>query len=71
MGDNYLLLDKPGQNGWLGLITCLKWWRVGLNSLEDPDQQALLELDWYQAVEDMTKMLQGLVARRTSASLTL
>ncbi|KAE9384915.1 hypothetical protein BT96DRAFT_741541, partial [Gymnopus androsaceus JB14] len=25
--DNYLLLDKHGQNGWLGLLICMKWWR--------------------------------------------
>ncbi|KAJ3723884.1 hypothetical protein C8R42DRAFT_558688, partial [Lentinula raphanica] len=25
-GTTWTSLDKPGQNGWFGLIICLKWW---------------------------------------------
>lgn len=63
--DNFLLLDKHGQNGWLGLIVCIKWWRLGLNNLDENGLQEL-EADWFRAVEDMTKMLIGIVGARRS-----
>jgi len=63
--DNFLLLDKHGQNGWLGLIVCVKWWRLGLDSLGDTDRQGL-EADWFIAVVDMTSMLKGIVGMRSS-----
>ncbi|KAJ3735331.1 hypothetical protein DFJ43DRAFT_1151502 [Lentinula guzmanii] len=61
--DNFLLLDKRGQNGWLGLIVCTKWWRLGLDSLDDNIRQEL-EADWFRVVEDMTNMLKGMVEMR-------
>lgn len=63
--DNFLLLDKHGQNGWLGLIVCTKWWRLGLDSLDDTSRQEL-EADWFRAVDDMTNMLKGIVGARNS-----
>lgn len=46
------------------LITCLKWWREGLDSLSEEDKQEL-EIDWYLAVDDIFRMLQGLVRHLT------
>ncbi len=64
-GDSWSSLNKGGNNGWLGLITCIKWWREGLNSL--PENVRLpLEADWFRAVEDLTQMLQGLLNWRYS-----
>lgn len=64
-GGNYLQLDKHGQNGWLGLLICTKWWRLALNKLGDHTEQAL-DSDWLSAVEDMTEMLKGMVGTRLS-----
>ncbi|KAJ3752870.1 hypothetical protein EV360DRAFT_54449, partial [Lentinula raphanica] len=68
-GTVWVSLDKPGRNGWFGLIICLKWWRSGLNNLsqEEPDKPHLEE-DWMAAVKDVGLMLDGLVQwRRTKA----
>ncbi|KAJ7435093.1 hypothetical protein B0H11DRAFT_1756501, partial [Mycena galericulata] len=41
-------LDFPGQNGFLNVIICLKWWREKL----DVESQ-----EWKEAVEDVTWVL--------------
>lgn len=63
--NNFLFLDKRGQNGWLGLIVCIKWWRLGMDCLEDSSRQEI-EADWFRAVADMTNMLKGIVEARNS-----
>lgn len=59
-GSDWKPLNKWGNNGWLGIITCLRWWREGLNSLPEQDRLRL-EPDWFRAVGDVSKMLQGLL----------
>ncbi|KAE9401693.1 hypothetical protein BT96DRAFT_817506 [Gymnopus androsaceus JB14] len=66
-GSDWKPLHKWGNNGWLGIITCLKWWREGLNSLSDKDRLQL-EADWFCAVSDVSKMLQGLLEWYSKAS---
>ncbi|KAJ3933171.1 MAG: hypothetical protein NXY57DRAFT_892665, partial [Lentinula lateritia] len=63
-GIEWQSLNKSGRNGWMLLITCLKWWREGLDSLSEEDKQEL-EIDWYLAVDDIFRMLQGLVRHLT------
>ncbi|KAJ6622034.1 hypothetical protein B0H10DRAFT_1651923, partial [Mycena sp. CBHHK59/15] len=42
---SWATLDVPGQNGFLNVIVCLKWWREELNG---PSK------DWEEAVADVT-----------------
>jgi hypothetical protein len=59
--DNWESLDIYGQNGWLGLLTCIKWWGETLLKVADKSQQKDEIEDWLAAIEDMSTMLRGLV----------
>ncbi|KAJ7358257.1 hypothetical protein DFH08DRAFT_615627, partial [Mycena albidolilacea] len=48
-GSSWLSLDIRGQNGFLNLLMCLKWWR---DAMEAPSP------DWEEAVDDITWVLQ-------------
>jgi hypothetical protein len=48
-GSSWSTLDIPGQNGFLNLLMCLKWWR---DAMEVPSP------DWEEAVDDVTWVLQ-------------
>ncbi|KAJ3895969.1 hypothetical protein GG344DRAFT_22218, partial [Lentinula edodes] len=60
LGTEWHSLNTGGKNGWMLIITCLKWWREGLDSILEAEKRDL-ETDWYVAVEDISRMLQGLV----------
>jgi hypothetical protein len=51
--DNFL---KPGPNGMLSILTCLKWWF---------DKEVLLGIEvtdgWVEAIADLIWVLQGLI----------
>ncbi|KAF9063341.1 hypothetical protein BDP27DRAFT_1232255, partial [Rhodocollybia butyracea] len=66
-GNDWKPLDKCGNNGWLGIITCLKWWREGLDSLPK-DDRLRLEVDWFCAVDDVSNMLRGLLEWKRKGS---
>jgi hypothetical protein len=59
--DNWESLDIYGQNGWLGLLVCIKWWGETLLKVADKSQQKDKTEDWLAAIEDMSTMLRGLV----------
>lgn len=46
------------------IVTCLKWWREGLESLSEVEKRDL-ETNWYLAVEDISRMLEGLIVYLT------
>jgi len=54
-------LDKKGLNGWFGLMVCLKWWGMGLEYCP-ADQREELREDWLRAINDVSAMLNGLLA---------
>ncbi len=58
-GAEWKNLLKSGKYGWFRLIVCLKLWGCGIRELEVKDEE--LENDWQMAVEDMLKMLQGVL----------
>ncbi|KAJ7315518.1 hypothetical protein DFH08DRAFT_630163, partial [Mycena albidolilacea] len=47
-GKSWASLDFHGQNGFLNVMACLKWWR---DALETPSP------DWEEAVDDVTWVL--------------
>jgi hypothetical protein len=47
-GESWLCMDYQGQNGFLNVLVCLKWWR---DALEDASP------DWEDAVDDVTWVL--------------
>ncbi|KAJ7106175.1 hypothetical protein C8R44DRAFT_638607 [Mycena epipterygia] len=49
---NWECLRCPGQNGWLNILVCLKWWYGGL----DGESQ-----DWLRAIMDVKWALEGLL----------
>ncbi|KAH7876540.1 uncharacterized protein C8R40DRAFT_1068351 [Lentinula edodes] len=59
-GTDWKSLNKSGKNGWMLIITCVKWWREGLESLTEDERQEL-EKDWYTAMDDISRMLKGLI----------
>ncbi|KAJ3889197.1 hypothetical protein GG344DRAFT_52141, partial [Lentinula edodes] len=58
-GHDFSPLDKHGKNAWVGLLACLKWWRVGLEC-HDHDNEVYID-DWLTIIADMTRMLGKLV----------
>ncbi|KAJ4465787.1 hypothetical protein C8J55DRAFT_440494 [Lentinula edodes] len=63
-GNGWHSLNKGGKNGLMLIVTCLKWWREGLESLSEVEKREL-ETDWYLAVEDISRMLEGLIVYLT------
>ncbi|KAJ3905672.1 hypothetical protein F5879DRAFT_799125 [Lentinula edodes] len=59
-GTDWKSLNKGGKNGWMLILTCVKWWREGLESLTE-DERRELEKDWYTAMDDISRMLKGLI----------
>ncbi|KAJ3885064.1 hypothetical protein GG344DRAFT_59796, partial [Lentinula edodes] len=59
-GPEWQSLNKGGINGWMLIITCLKWWHEGLKNISEAEKDEL-ETDWYLAITDISKMLQGLI----------
>jgi hypothetical protein len=47
--ESWVCLDYHGQNGFLNVLACLKWWRDSLESRSS---------DWEEAVDDVTWVLQ-------------
>ncbi|KAJ7488209.1 hypothetical protein FB451DRAFT_1025494 [Mycena latifolia] len=45
-------LRCPGQNGFLNVLVCLKWWRVGLDAESK---------DWKDAIADVKWVIEGMV----------
>ncbi|KAJ6451813.1 hypothetical protein C8R47DRAFT_916658, partial [Mycena vitilis] len=44
-GSSWSCMDYPGQNGFLNILMCLKWWR---------DAMETESRDWKDAIEDVT-----------------
>ncbi|KAJ7210359.1 hypothetical protein GGX14DRAFT_363469 [Mycena pura] len=40
------VLRCPGQNGFLNVIICLKWWRLKMDSASDGWQRAVSDVKW-------------------------
>ncbi|KAH7875033.1 uncharacterized protein C8R40DRAFT_1046018, partial [Lentinula edodes] len=60
-GDDLSSLNKHGRNAWVGLLACLKWWKVGLGYHIADDNEAPVN-EWLAIIADMTRMLDRLVA---------
>ncbi|KAE9382927.1 hypothetical protein BT96DRAFT_1027459 [Gymnopus androsaceus JB14] len=58
-GKEWKPLNCHGVNGWLSLITCLKWWGLGLEHFSGDEQEALRN-EWLALIADMSWMLGGL-----------
>ncbi|THV00656.1 hypothetical protein K435DRAFT_793996 [Dendrothele bispora CBS 962.96] len=54
------VLNVCGQNGWLSLLTCIKWWGVGLQ-YQGADRIPELKRDWEAAVDDMARVLDAVL----------
>ncbi|KAJ7619950.1 hypothetical protein DFH06DRAFT_1010810 [Mycena polygramma] len=39
-------LRSPGQNGFLNVIVCLKWWRLKLETPSDSWERAIADVKW-------------------------
>ncbi|KAJ7681051.1 hypothetical protein DFH06DRAFT_948515, partial [Mycena polygramma] len=50
-GGSWDALICPGQNGFLNVLVCLKWWRVALGTSGD-------RTDWLRAVDDVKWVLE-------------
>ncbi|KAJ3714487.1 hypothetical protein EV361DRAFT_797449, partial [Lentinula raphanica] len=59
-GDDWKSLDIHGINGWLSLLAGLKWWGESL-AQEKSLERSGGDHDWLELVEDMSKMLLGLI----------
>jgi hypothetical protein len=46
VGGNWDTLRCPGQNGFLNVIVCLKWWRGEMESPSDAWQRAVGDVRW-------------------------
>ena len=40
------VLRCPGQNGFLNVIICLKWWRLKMDNASDGWQRAVSDVKW-------------------------
>ncbi|KAJ3759293.1 hypothetical protein EV361DRAFT_779904, partial [Lentinula raphanica] len=54
-GDDWTTLNIHGTNGWLSLLAGLKWWGESLARHNEQNG------DWLELIEDMAKMLDGLI----------
>ncbi|KAJ3864256.1 hypothetical protein EV359DRAFT_64153 [Lentinula novae-zelandiae] len=63
-GNGWHSLNTGGKNSLMLIVTCLKWWREGLESLSEVEKREL-ETDRYLAVEDISRMLEGLIVYLT------
>lgn len=52
-------LDRPGQNGMLSVLICLKWWKVEIDAMQGRKKTAELKR-WSEGVADAHWVLQGL-----------
>ncbi|KAF8142758.1 hypothetical protein K438DRAFT_1634873 [Mycena galopus ATCC 62051] len=53
MGDgNWDVLRCPGQNGFLNILVCLKWWFLRMDTPSDAWARALVDVKWV-----LTKMV--------------
>ncbi|KIK53121.1 hypothetical protein GYMLUDRAFT_179423, partial [Collybiopsis luxurians FD-317 M1] len=68
-GKSWETLNRPGRNRWLGLLTCLLWWKWDIGNLDQASRQEL-ELEWLSAVKDMRKMFEGLLHHTQSIQCT-
>ncbi|KIK60660.1 hypothetical protein GYMLUDRAFT_167501 [Collybiopsis luxurians FD-317 M1] len=59
--DNWKSLDHYGTNGWLSILACLRWWGESLSLTEDSEKKERVA-DWVSAIEDVSKMLEGLIS---------
>ncbi|KAJ3743032.1 hypothetical protein F5050DRAFT_1551295, partial [Lentinula boryana] len=62
MKDDWKSLDHYGQNGWLSLVVCLRWWGEGLMRVQNETLRKEGIDDWLMAIEDMAIMLGGLIS---------
>ncbi|KAF5342740.1 hypothetical protein D9758_015909 [Tetrapyrgos nigripes] len=53
-------LNVAGQNGWLSLIVCVKWWGLALQS-QACNAPAAWKEDWEQATDDLLGSLEGVL----------
>lgn len=60
-GGNWKSLDHYGPNGWLSLLACLRWWGECLAKMQDCTARKKGTEEWLFAVNDMAKMLEGLI----------
>jgi hypothetical protein len=47
------VLRCPGQNGFLNIIICLKWWRMHMDTVSDAWERAIVDVKW--VLERMVK----------------
>ncbi|KAJ7936008.1 hypothetical protein B0H13DRAFT_1589931 [Mycena leptocephala] len=40
------VLRCPGQNGFLNVIICLKWWRTHMDTASDAWERAVVDVKW-------------------------
>ncbi|KAJ3817108.1 hypothetical protein F5880DRAFT_1618598 [Lentinula raphanica] len=58
-GDDWASIDIHGNNGWLSLLAGLRWWG---ECLAQRPRQNRADHDWLGLIEDMSKILVGLIA---------
>ncbi|KAJ3816827.1 hypothetical protein F5880DRAFT_1493852, partial [Lentinula raphanica] len=66
-GDDWTSLDIHGTNGWLSLLAGVKWWGESLAQCIEQDDSGGHNIDWLELIEDMSKMLEGLIAYKRKA----
>ncbi|KAJ3717019.1 hypothetical protein C8R42DRAFT_587661, partial [Lentinula raphanica] len=59
-GDDWKSLDIHGINGWLSLLAGLRWWGESLAQEKSLEQNGG-DHDWLELLEDMSRMLLGLI----------
>ncbi|KAJ3831151.1 hypothetical protein EV361DRAFT_811499, partial [Lentinula raphanica] len=66
--DDWKSLDYFGVNGWFSLLAGIKWWGESLKQADDSGWNEELR-EWEFIIEDMAKMLDGLISyKKTHAT---